>query len=470
MVQVRRNDYTREKVPIILYMKKLILAAVALSLAATTFAQKGVEDNSTYGHGEDSIRCIQNVVLYSDAVKLKNFQDAYTPWRIVFDECPLAKKTTLYTDGVKIVKDLYQKADASQKEEYYDLLIKVYDQRIKYYGKNAKYPASYLQGMKALDILAYKQNNNEATKQAVELFEIALSGEPATIQPAFTSSYMFATATLFKEGVIDAETVVNNYLNAASVITKLEGIATEKNAQTIADAKVQVEQVFAQSGAADCETIAKIFGPQLSDNKDNVAWLTRVNKLLANGDCTDDELFYSTSEYLHKIEPAASSARGLARMYMKQNDAEKAVSYYNEAIGLETEDAQKAKYYYELSMVYLSLNNYAQAKSAAQSAAKFREGWGDPYLLLGKIYAAGARNIGDKDYEKRAGYWAAVDKFQKAMSVDSSDKVKSEATELIRQYSQHFPSKEDLFFEGLQTGTSYTVGGFINETTKVRPK
>ncbi len=452
-------------------MKKFGITLATLAMTTASFATKGVEDNSTYGHGEDSIRCIQNLVLYSDAVKLKNYQDAYTPWRVVFDECPLAKKTTLYTDGVKIVKALYaSEKDATQKEEYYNLLLKVYDQRIQYYGKNAKYPATYLKGMKALDMLSYKEGDVETMKQAVAYFEEAFTGEATTIQPAFTSSYMFATANLFKSGELTAEQVVNNYLNVSSVVTKLEAAATDKNRQNIADAKVQVEQVFAQSGAADCETIAKIFTPQLDTNRDNVDWLKRVNKLLANGDCTEDDLIYATSECLHKIEPAASSARGLARMYIKQNDMDKAISFYNEAIELETEDELKAKYYYEMALVYLSNNNYSQAKSASLSAAKFRENWGDPYILLGKIYAAGARTIGEKDYEKRAGYWAAVDKFQKAKAVDSSEKVVNEANELIRQYSQHFPSKEDLFFEGMENGSKYYVGGFISENTTVRSK
>ncbi len=195
-------------------MKKFGITLATLAMTTASFATKGVEDNSTYGHGEDSIRCIQNLVLYSDAVKLKNYQDAYNPWRVVFDECPLAKKTTLYTDGVKIVKALYaSEKDATQKEEYYNLLLKVYDQRIQYYGKNAKYPATYLKGMKALDMLSYKEGDVETMKQAVAYFEEAFTGEATTIQPAFTSSYMFATANRFKSVELTAELVVNNYLN-----------------------------------------------------------------------------------------------------------------------------------------------------------------------------------------------------------------------------------------------------------------
>lgn len=453
-------------------MKRLsLLAAGMLMASAATYAQKGVEDGSQYGHGEDSLRCIQNLVMYGDAVKQKNFQDAYSPWLIVFDECPLAKKTTLYSDGVKIMKDLYNKtADATAKAEYYDLLMRVYDQRIKYYGNHKTYPESWIKGMKGIDIMTYKPGDNTAMQEALGLLKEAINGKAPINKPAFLQKYMEGTVKLYQAGVLGAEAVVDNYIEASNIVSELEKTATEKDAEKIADAKNNVEQIFAQSGAADCETISKIFGAQLNDNTENLDWLTRVNKLLSKGDCTEDELYYATSEYLHKIQPAASSARGLAKMYIKQNDVNKAIAYYEEAISLEEDNDQKARYYYELSTVHFSNSSLSAAKSAAYSAIKLRDNWGDPYILLGKIYAAGARNIGEKDYEKKAGYWAAVDKFQKAKAVDSSEKIQTEATDAIRQYSQYFPSKEELFFEGIQDGSSYTVGGFIGETTTVRSK
>lgn len=43
---------------------KMFTMLAALSLSATAvFAQKGVEDGSRFGHGEDSLRCLQNEEL-----------------------------------------------------------------------------------------------------------------------------------------------------------------------------------------------------------------------------------------------------------------------------------------------------------------------------------------------------------------------------------------------------------------------
>jgi hypothetical protein len=58
--------------------------------------------------------------------------------------------------------------------------------------------------------------------------------------------------------------------------------------------------------------------------------------------------------------------------------------------------------------------------------------------------------------------------FYKAKSVDPS--VSSRATDYISEYSEYFPTKEDLFFRSIAEGDKYTVGGWINRTTTARPK
>ncbi len=232
--------------------------------------------------------------------------------------------------------------------------------------------------------------------------------------------------------------------------------------------KNQVEGMFAQSGAANCETIETIFGPQLAANTGNLDWLKRVNRLLAKGDCGDAELFYKSSEYLHAIEPSSSSAFGLAKMYMKTQDMDKAIGYYQEAIELEEDNASKATYYYYLSLVYMSQKNYTQVKSNALNATQLRSDWGAPYILIGKAYAATAKSYGSKEIEHKSVYWAAVDKFKKAKTVDPE--AAKDANEMIVLYSQYFPNTEELFFENMTEGDAYKVGGWINENTTVRAK
>jgi len=64
-------------------------------------------------------------------------------------------------------------------------------------------------------------------------------------------------------------------------------------------------------------------------------------------------------------------------------------------------------------------------------------------------------------------YWAAVDKFVKAKQVDPS--VEATANEYIASYKKYFPTKEEQFdLPNEFSGSTFTVGGWINETTAIR--
>ena len=111
----------------------MVTALFALSLSATaSFAQTGASDGSRYGHGQDSINCLQNISIYSEYVKTNNFKDAYTPWKSVFNEAPIAQAGT-YTNGAKILRwFIANEKDAAKQKQYFEELMKVHDQRIKY--------------------------------------------------------------------------------------------------------------------------------------------------------------------------------------------------------------------------------------------------------------------------------------------------------------------------------------------------
>ena len=72
-------------------MRFKALLALAFLGTATLFAQKGVEDGSRFGHGQDSIDCLENISLYNEYLKTKNYNDAYTYWKRVFADAPVAQ-------------------------------------------------------------------------------------------------------------------------------------------------------------------------------------------------------------------------------------------------------------------------------------------------------------------------------------------------------------------------------------------
>lgn len=449
-------------------LSRLLILGLILS-AGTLFAQKGVEDGSKYGHGEDSIKCLKNLSLYNEYYKQKNISDALNYWQQVFDECPKST-SNIYKHGESMYKTLLAKEkDPAKKEEYFKKLMQVYDQRIKYFGNSRKYPTSYIIGKKAIAMLKFKGNDPAVVKEAFDMLNKAIKERGVKAQDAVLLTFMTASVNRYKENSLSAEIVVDNYNTVVNILDKkiasMQGDKKEK-AQAI---KTMIDKMFATSGVASCENIEKIFGPKLTEHTGDQSWLERINHLLARNDCGDSQLFFKTSELLYKIEPSASSAYGLFKMNLKTQNMDKAKEYCQEAINLEQNPEEKARYYTKLALIYLSEKRYSEVKSIAQKALALDPKLGSAYILIGKAYAAAAKDYGKDAFEHSTVYWAAVDKFYKAKKIDPE--VADEANSLISIYSAHFPGKEEIFFQkDVTIGGTYHIGGWINETTKVREK
>ena len=94
---------------------------------------------------------------------------------------------------------------------------------------------------------------------------------------------------------------------------------------------------------------------------------------------------------------------------------------------------------------------------------------GRAYLVLGNMYAAGAKACGtESQVSQRAAYWVAVDTYIKAKQVDPS--IAETADKLIAAYRAHFPSGDDLFTFGYKEGESYTVDCWFRATTTIRAR
>ena len=143
-----------------------------------------------------------------------------------------------------------------------------------------------------------------------------------------------------------------------------------------------------------------------------------------------------------------------------------AATYFDQATKAENND-RVYRAYRSLARCYQSSGNYSRARDAARRAAQVDPTAGEPYIIIGMLYAESSSQFSG-DLESKAVFWAAVDKFQKAKAMDSS--VAEVANSYIRAYSQYFPSIEVIFYNDYSEGQSYNVGGWIGETTTIRAK
>ena len=448
----------------------MVTALFALSLSATAvFAQKGVEDGSRFGHGQDSINCLKNISIFTEYVKTNNFQDAFQPWKAVFEEAPIAQIST-YTNGAKILRALIAaEKDGAKQKEYFNLLMKVHDQRIQYLDqlneltRKSKTTKGDILGTKAHDYLTMGgQDMNEAYKIFAEAVSLEKQNLPYYVLMEFVdvSARKTKIDESHKEQFVQDFIAAAGYANDAANAAQKENI--KKNYQT---AKENIDAYFINSGVATCENLQAIYAPKVEENKSNVEYLKSVITVMQKLGCRDAEAYYAASEYAHAIEPTAATAFGCGIMYYKKGDIDKSVQYFDNAIELEQDLIQKGDYCYTVAQILMANKQLSKAKQYARKSIECNGANGKPYILIAQMYAS-SPNWSDEPSLNKCVYFAAIDKLQKAKSVDPS--VEEQANELIRTYSAYTPKDEDLFFIGIKKGQAVTIGGWIGETTTIR--
>ena len=460
-------------------MKKLFLMIGLMALTATmAFAQKGVEDGSRFGHGQDSINCLNNISIYSEYVKTNNFEEAYEPWKKVFQEAPCAQAAT-YTKGIVILKNLISKSkELEPRKAYADELMAVYDQYVKYVPqlnlilKNPLKEYRIL-GQKAHDYITYYPKMD--ARQAREMLMTSIEAGDVDSEYYLLGDLMKISSGIFKADENFREDFIQDYLFASELIAKIYGKAidteypSEEKANEMINAvtktKDNVDAYFINSGAADCEQLQKIYAPKVEENKDNLDYLRKVVAVMALLNCTESDVYYAASEHAHNIQPTAGTAAGCAYSYYKRGDINKSLEFFDQAISLEEDNAKKAEYNYKAAVIANSDKKLAKAKSYVKTAIALNGRKGSYYILLANIYAA-APNWSDKSELNPCKYYVVLDKLARAKSVDES--VTSEANRLIGLYKDHTPDPANLFFLGLKPGDSIHVGGLIDENTTIR--
>ena len=272
---------------------------------------------------------------------------------------------------------------------------------------------------------------------------------------------------LYKEGSLDPESVINVYENAIKYL----GMATPKNdteKKSIDKTVEDVESLFITSQVASCDNLIALFGPRYEADPQNLDLAKNIVRMMGMTEgCTDNDLFLNSVTTMHNMEPSATSAYYLYKLYAGRADVENAVKYMNEAIASEESDAvTDGAYNYELAAFCYKSGKNAQAYEAAQKAVELDPSIaGKAYMLMGTIW--GSVVCGGNDIEQRAKYWVAVDYMNKAKAADEA--LAEDANNYIRQYAAYYPQTAEAFMYDVTNGQSYTVScGGMRAVTTVR--
>jgi tetratricopeptide (TPR) repeat protein len=433
-------------------MKKIALILTGLIISLTTYSQ------GKYGATpEDSVICIESLI-YKDYMK-NDAALALELWRVAYKTCPKSQKT-LYINGVKMYKTLAKKSkDAAQQKSYLDTVFSIYDQRIEMFGQKGM-----VLGQKGQVMLSTKQDKEKTYATLEEA--IGLTG--AKTQSGTLVATMFAIINMEKLGKKTKEDVVAMFEKTMAICA--ENKDNVKDGAKYVKAQEKIQNVT--SPYLDCAVLVPLAQKNYEANQANLDWLRTTMRLLKKNKCynTDEgaDIFGKVAEAYFPLEPSANGAAGIGTLYLSKKDYSKAIEFFQKAIDMaETED-EKAEYTLSIAKAYSYKKSYSQARTYALKAAGHKKGWGAPYMLIGDCYAQSSKSCDDGELGRFGAYWAAVDKYKKAKTVDAS--VAGAANKKIASISSRYPATKDVFFYNKKSGDAYTVKCWINETTVIKTK
>ena len=483
-------------------MKKLLLtiaiAAGALSANAQNLA--GTKLNDRIGHGQDSIDVLGSLSLYQEAFKRKSYVEAIEPWEFVFTKAPHSM-VRVYTDGAWMFEQLVQnETDAGKKKEYFDKLMAIYDQRLKHLNALNSFATPKTTSTKG-NIITRKaydyyyfcpnMNNNEAYKMFKEGIEDLNKNVEAFVLYGFIEC-SYNRFIQNKENTDIRQDFIQDYMFCNEICDMLLDQAKEYPAQTIPadpnseDSTKWVEQVilapealkiiqnyqptqeqcnnlFVQSGAADCDALEKIYMEKVEANKNDINYLNAVLAILTNFECDKSNIYYVAADYAYQITKTPQAAIGKASRLLKEGKENEALDYFKEAIEMETDVTKKAKYAYVIAALYFKKGNTAACRQWCRETLKYNPSNGGAYLLQANCIARGAYGKSPKDVATSYYYCLASDYCNKAKAVDPSSAGK--ASRQAAAYAAHFYPKSEAFFAGIKAGQAVSCMG---ETTILR--
>ena len=416
-------------------------------------------------------------VVYRNLFKAKDMALSMRTWRKVYANSPAAdgRRKTVFTDGITFYNDLIQQYP-ERKEAYADTLIQLYNKARECYPGDG-----YMSGIQAFTSY-YTYPGTATDEEMYALFKESIDIDGREDLNYFIINPMSGlTVKLFKEEKIteaEAKEVVDalrfRLAKGLSECGTPEACAPWKKIQDYAPGALRYFETV--KGFYDCQYFVDQYYAEYQANPDDCDEIRTAFSRMKFGGCAEDnpKMQELTNAFNSKckieVEPSAgtwsSKVRAAYKIYQDGNPSG-AVRLFEEAM---PDIPAEKQFTYQLlvaKIYYRDLRSFSSARSWARRAAQSNPQSGEPYLLIGTLYASSGPLCGPgTGFDSQVVTWPAIDKWQQAKRIDAA--VAGKANKLINTYTQYMPTKSDVFQRSLKEGDTFTVGCWINESTTIR--
>ena len=427
--------------------------------------------------------CVTNLSIYVEHAKVKNYDAAYTPWKMVYETCP-AINLANFSVGERILKAKIKNSSGAEKDGFITDLLALYDNRAVHFPAKTKKA-----DMITKKVLLKYDNKMISNDEIYSDLGKAFNEDGKNFKnPKALYLYFSSLVDLHKAGSKDLQEVFDVYdevtvkieeenKKLTDIITQLlpkeeAGTLTSKEKKKFKVATTNSKSFGKIAGSidsklgplADCGNLIPLYQKTFDANKGNVVWVKRAVGLMFNKECTDDPMFQKLFEAQLQLDPSADAYVYGGTLKMKNGDSSGALADFDKALSLETDSYKRSNIAYKVAVINKRKGKKSTAKKYAQKAIEFNSANGRAYLLIANLYASSANACGTTTFEKRAIYWKAADMARKAGRVDPS--ISGTANKSATSYAAKAPTKEMIFSSGM-AGKTVSFKCWVGGSVKV---
>tara|TARA_R110002012_G_scaffold115909_1_gene262896 strand:+ start:8432 stop:9736 length:1305 start_codon:yes stop_codon:yes gene_type:complete len=383
---------------------------------------------------------------YTDYMSSEQYIEATHPLHWLLVNVP-ELNPSIYQNGTKIYDEASKvTTDEAQKRVYQDSVMALYEKRGEIYNDEAKWIEN-----KAYYGYQYYKGDKDRLAEPIADFEKALELN-GTINYQLTAAYFdliyrnYAYNQAYTgEEILAIHDKVNKMLDDAAA----DGTDVSSQRATLETLLVAMELI-------DCDFIENTMGPKLAADPTNEALADQIFKYSVQYKCFSSKSFLQALEIKHAKEPSFSTSQVIAMRYIQDDKLAEAEEMWKQALTLAENDAQKAEGHMELATIYAKQGKKSAARNEAKEAANIDSSrTADVYSMIAGMYMNSFNDCkgGVSVIKDRAVFIAAYNAYQRAG--DSKGMAQARA---------QFPSKEEVFTEGMQVGQSLSTGCWVGET------
>jgi len=412
--------------------------------------------------------------IYRDAIKVKDYEKAFTDWVDVYNVAPATNGRIDYVfrDGIKIYNArLKTEKNEAIRKTYIDKLLEIYEKAPKCFPEKESYYLS-----KQASEFYYNYEGVLSDEEIYQKLKKAVFADGNDSRVSAINPFSTLTYRLYKDGKIDVTEARENVQKINSIIQHDSANCKDDK---VCNAWTQVEQYYLtlqdayerSKGFYTCDYFIEKFYANFEAKPNDCEVIEDTYQALRRGGCEKTVAQLVSINDAFKKNCIVTTGGGPltdARDCLEKQDYDCAIEKYNQFVSSTSDPNKKAKYLNRIAKIYYGhKSDFRKAREYARKALTHNPNFGDAYLLIGKLYASSGKLCGPgTGWKSQIVTWPAIDKWNKAKQVDPS--VAGEANKLIRQYSKFMPTKGDIFQRTLKENASFKVGCWIQETTKIR--